>query len=679
MFRSGAGIGVPTGSGVFSGDSGNRLFALGVLVFLFAKLYLVLVPTMVLDTPRLGDDSLVYLWKGLYSNLGYDNALPALQDIRSAHDAKNGASPELDTERVAIFRRVIGTQTPLYNLLTGAAFALGLDLKWTFAATEIVGVLAMTAGFAAFLRVLFGASAAGVGALLLAFAILPNQGIYSFIPSTFALSLALALWAYLLKARGNASPAIVIVASLIILGIHPVGMVYVAMAIAVHAIGLGSWPGVFQRRNLALYGSMTLAALIALSLQKIVPILVQPSLESLGNAGPHGGVKENLEAAWSLTKDPLTRKNLLLIGLFILGSVSFRKEIFDARVRLVFLMLCGMLGISVFHVLYGYPAELFSRLLVPFVVVAAGVGGKALCQAFQSGRLRKSALAGFSVGMVMSALLWAGSYVFQTINWRTEVIHDNLVAWNLNQLPEGSNILYGETRIALQALLPLGGYRFGAVVYPMIGDGAGLDRLVDERRPPVIVVPNYGALNSIAMERAKSFEPRRHGFHFGTVDELRVSASRVKPITDLYLLVDNPGEALDIPFVAEAEGREPKAIRKTINVSAGRRWLHVFSTSEGHLTKATFSLPEGGAWIIGVSGTAPFPHVDWPWASGLEIAYHFRGKPKDSVVNLDFSPAALLKTYKAEKLTSYVDDASPTLSDDSGLVFLRTSFQATLK
>ena len=266
---------------------------------------------------------------------------------------------------------------------------LNFNLKWTFSITEIVGVVAMAAGFAAFLKILVGPAAAGLGLLLLAFAILPNQGIYAFIPGTFSLSLSMLLWAYLLKAKSEAKILPVLLATIIILGIHQISKIYILAAIVIHAIGLGRFSAIFQRRNLLLYGSVGVTVLIAFILSKFLPILAQPSLESFGSAAFGGGVVENLKSSLSLIIDPFVRKNLLLVSLFLIGLIFYRKKSLTPKLGLILALISGLLLISMIHILNGYPAELFSRLFVPFAVVAAGVAGKFVLLQVKSGKYKK--------------------------------------------------------------------------------------------------------------------------------------------------------------------------------------------------------------------------------------------------------------------------------------------------
>jgi hypothetical protein len=232
----------------------RRWLILGIGVFCLVRAASVLVPAGVLNIPRLGDDALIYLWKGALNREGYDAGLPAVRDIlEQRHLADNPPGP-VSTMRGRVMGKVVGSPIPIYDFLTRLALSRNLRHKWAFALTELPGVVLMTAAFTGFLLHLFGEGAAGIGLALLAFAILPNQGIASFIPSALALSLSMLLWTYLLIRARHVRLLPVYAGAVLILGVHPIGWVYVLMAIPLHAVNLQRIGAVGERRTLCLYG-----------------------------------------------------------------------------------------------------------------------------------------------------------------------------------------------------------------------------------------------------------------------------------------------------------------------------------------------------------------------------------------------------------------------------------------
>ena len=63
-----------------------------------------------------------------------------------------------------------------------------------------------------------------------------------------------------------------------------------------------------------------------------------------------------------------------------------------------------------------------------------------------------------------------------------------------------------------------------------------------------------------------------------------------------------------------------------------------------------------------------------PISSSGEEYREIRGKGPEKTVSVQLSPRGLLAAYGAETLEPYLHRENPVLSDESGLVFLRTVF-----
>jgi hypothetical protein len=660
---------------VFTKVRTNPLFYFGIIVFLMAKLYLVILPAYSLSIPRLGDDSLVYLWRGKLSSFDYSTSSPSLQDILVQRYLDDSPPEQIGMIRSEVAARNIGTLAPVYDYMMRLLLATGLSLKWAFAVSEIIGVITMTFAFAIFLRLLVGSAPAGIGMLLLAFAILPYQGIYSFIPSTWSLSLSMLLWTYMLKSRTAASPLLVFVVSLFILGVHPVARVYVSAAAALHIIGLSNIKLAFQRRMLLLYSSIIAALLLSLVLPRAIPSLSPPPSSILGEIRIDESILENLRAVWPLIKDPLIRKNILLALLFVFALVLRPKEMFLSRiVILTVILIFSLMAISLIFYMPGHPAELFTRLLVPFVVIIAGIGSKFLLVQIERGKYKRIKLSLFILCLLASFSLWTGSYVFQTMNWRTEVVHDDLLRKQLDSLPTHTDILYADAFIALQASLLQEGYRYGAIVYPMLKNSYSLDAFLNTRKPEVIVIPNFRSLNSLAANRVKNFKSRRHGFNFKATDYIIIESLEGKTVSSLYLFINNSSDNAILTTQVFSINHGSGFSESKISVQPKfKGWLKVLEQTYGVKT-VRIVLPEQNGWVEGIATEPPQPHIYWPWNSEVTVTYHMRKKPAEKVVKIQFSPEKLLSEYDAADLIDVIAKGSPVISDDSGLVFMRTVY-----
>lgn len=647
------------------------LFLSGMAVFLLAKLYLVILTTSALAIPRLGDDSLVYLWNGKLAYTERAGQIPALRDIAVKFHLQDGAA-NIDWMRSNVAQRTLpSNMIPTYSLLTRTALSITEDLRWAFATTELVGIGLMAAGMAWLVFEIAGSAAAGIALFALAFAILPNQGIYSFIPSTFALSCSLILWAYLWRRCEHASAIGVGLAALAILGLHPIAKLYVAITPALYWLRLGQWSA---WRGPALW-RITLACGLSISLALILPLLF-PSLRPppsniMGGLNVLDGALNNLDAVMGLAWDPVVKYNLpwafMLAGAILFAPRLFLTWPFGALTA----GLVALLGVSLLFWLPGYPGELFSRIWVLFVLLTSAIGARFMLDQWARPGLRQKVFKWLFVAlMVLSALVWVFKYVPSVMNWRTEVIDEPLVAAELKSFPEGTTLLYAETNVAMQASLLLGADRLGAIAYPMLAGTPSLDMLIRQRHPVSIVVPPEPKLNSLAQARYKWFLKRRQGLFSGVVSHFSISRNQGMPLGGLHLLVEGNAE----PMHWEATDATGKTIARGKTAwSSESAWMALDISDAAEAVY--FTLPDANGWILGISAGAPKHKVYWPWETGWALTYGIRGKSPDKNVRLEFSPQSLLARVDAKELELYVDPQHPVQSDAGGLVFLRTSLR----
>lgn len=621
-------------------------------------------PTSALAIPRLGDDALVYLWKA--SDASYTPETSALSDLKAQTSLGHN---NWEIERVAL--RTFGHITPTYDFILRFGLDLAGDLRIAFASVEMLGVILMTIGMGWFLFEIAGPAIAGIAMLPMAFAILPNQGIYSFIPSTFALSCSLILWAYLWRRREHASAVGIGLAVLAILGLHPIAKVYVAITPALYWLRLGQWSA---WRGPALW-RITLACGLSISLALILPLLF-PSLRPppsniMGGLNFLEGALNNLDAVMGLAWDPVVKYNLpwafMLAGAILFAPCLFLTWPFGTLTA----GLVALLGVSLLFWLPGYPGELFSRIWVLFVLLTSAIGARfMLDQWARQGPRQKVFKWLFVALMVLSALVWVFKYVPSAMNWRTEIIDEPLVAAELKSFPEGATLLYAETNVALQASLLLGADRLGAIAYPMLAGTPSLDALIQQRKPAAIVLPPEPKLNSLAQARYKWFLKRRHGLFSGVVSHFTISRNQGMPLADMHLLVEGNAESMHWE-ATDATGNTIARGKTAWSSESAWMALDISDAAEA----VHFTLPDANGWIFGISAGAPKHKVYWPWETGWALTYGIRGKSPDKNVRLEFSAQSLLARVDAEVLELYVDPQHPVQSDAGGLVFLRTNYE----
>lgn len=653
-----------------SARAGRLLFIAGIAVFLLAKLYLVVPTTAALAVPRLGDDALVYLWKGKLAYTENAEQLPALRDIAMQRHLQDDASEELRWMRSNVAQRTIGLLTPSYAALTAAALAVAPDLRWAFAMTEVVGIVMMAIGMAWFLAELGGAAVAGLGLLSMAFAVLPNQGIYAFIPSTLTLSCSLILWAYLWRRGEDASAAGTGLAALLILGLHPIAKVYVALTPVLYWLRLGGGAAWRARPLWRIALACSLPILLALALPWLIPALRPPPSEIMGGLDVLGGAMRNFDAILGLAWDPILRNNLPW-ALMLSGTVFFAPRLLLAwPFGGLIAGLVALLGVSLAFWLPGYPGELFSRLWVLFVLLTAAVGARFMLEQWAGTGLRQRLFKwAFSVLVVLSALVWVFKYVPAVMNWRNEVLVEDVLRQELVSIPADTTLLYAETTVALQAALLLGGERLGALAYPMLKGTGSLDRLIAARRPAFIVAPSDTRLNSLAEAGAKRFTPRRQGLYFPVVREFVLNRNGGLPLSGLWLRLESREAAPTMISWLALDGNGKQLARGSLETGSGTVRLGLPSATE----TLRFELPDAPVWLTGAGAGEASGRVLWPWGAGWRLDYTLRHKVKPPL-SIEFSPAALLARFGAEELARHVDPVAPVLSDAGGLVFLRTRY-----
>jgi hypothetical protein len=650
--------------------SSKQMFWLGMVVFLLAKLYLILPVTTALVTPRQGDDSLVYLWKGqlLFSN----NQGQALRDIEKQRQLLGeGIDHEVAWMRSNVIQRTQGHVTPTHSTLSAVALKLIPNLRWAYAVTELAGLVLMAAGFGWLLLEIVGPAAAGLAMVSLAFAALPNQGIHSFIPSTIAISCVLILWAYLWRRGERASPIVTGFVAFLILGIHPIAKAYVLLTPIIYWIRLNSWSAWRSRNLLYIASTCGLAILLFMLLPLLVPSLRPPPSEIMGGMSFGDGISKNLDAVLGLVWDPIIRFNLpwmLMLSGVILSSP---RSLYVYPFGILIVGLSLLLGSSLLFWLPGYPGELFSRFWVLFVLLTSGIGASFVLEHWNKTghgwRLLKWL---FVMSLVLSSLFWVLKYVPSKMNERTEVINESLVASEISSFPADDVLLYAETNVALQAALLLGADRLGAIAYPVLAGTPDLDALIQKRSPAAIILPPEPRLNSLAQARYKWFLKRRQGLFSGVISHFTISRNQGMPFGDLRLLVEGDAEpmhweATDATGQTIARGKTPWP--------SGPTWiaLDISETAEA----VHFTLPNASGWVLGISEGIPKHKVYWPWETGWAMTYGIRGKSPDKNVRLEFSVRALLDAIDADELKPYVDPQHPVQSDASGLIFLRTRYE----
>jgi hypothetical protein len=660
------------------------ILVLGAAVFIVAKAYFIIAQTAAMGMPRLGDDAYVHLWRaeqvnhvGVIGTLTgkFDSGSRAVRDIARICEGSEKAPPSLSRRHCAR----VADNTVVPDVKAGASVQLnlvlktGLPLKWVYAINETIIATVIGGGIALFLVKLFGPASAGVALFFMAFlTLLPPQGLRQFIPSTLTIGISIGLLGIVAASKSWRTYAIVALGFAMLSLVHPVAIVFAGALVPLALFTFAPWR--HPKAALAAIGAAILgvAAIVAAS------ATVRDTLLAAVSTNFGQNLSENIQALPNRLSS-FSIQNWPIVAAFVVSLFWFRRcadrKIIAVGVSLLCLLLASLLHKTNFF-LFDIPLDLFARIFVAFAVLGCGFLAKVLVEVFWSPPVwRKAAVAaGILVLVIPSAISWNDNF-FSNINGRPEVINDRRLKEIVAAIPGDATLAYGELDITPNAAFMAGADSRGAI--PMAGMAPEyLARVLDERRPGLLVLPNYRPLNVLAAAGARTLETRRHGIPASIVDIVAVSLSG-GTIASIHLDVENSGDipAIIGPFLCiSAKGQ--LRLQNVVIGPRERKWIDVDTSFLPSTYSVVFEMRKSALWIRGVSVNKPARSgVNWPWDSAAVVRWHFRGFAENQVAAVSFSPEQLLKHWgtpvpPGSELTAGLR----VQSDDSGLVFLTTGY-----
>jgi hypothetical protein len=640
------------------------LLRMGVLLFLVARLWQVWLGAFTGPFPRNGADALTYLWRGEYMMAGFDHELPAVRDLIDQTTEAGQVVKDPSDWQYFTNLRILGSMSPVHDVIVCAFIKTGLSLRFVYAAVETVDVLVMTWAFALIGLRLVGPRGAGIAMVLLAFMDLPRQGIATFIPSTLCCSLAVLLWAVLLERPWRPRWWQVLVLAPLITLCHPVGQAHLAGAGLLYFLLMcqhaGSWKDKALRLA-AMAGVFFVAVCLPYAAYVIWPQL-RPTEQGL-DFDFIGGVKKNASYAIKMVWNVLRWNPLFAV---LLVSALFGAWRLPRRCRAAALAALVLLLISMVHVLTGFPAETFSRVLVILAVVCAGIAGRFFISGLRPPFWRGAA----ALGALGTAIWFFVPYSFNDAHYNTILVNVERLRDRLALEDKAKPIVYLDAATAFQSALMAGGAEHHALVVNNYKDRARAIAHMSETEPQLLLLPPPKALNSVAMIRPLSPQVKRSGFCLPFVEQVEVESADGKPLNSVWVRFENDGAGFDLTVFWR--DRQMRSVLAVVPVPAKQQgWMELRAPAEhSAATQLVMTTPRKDAWITGVAAK-PTETTRWPWGEAWIVSYYPRYAPGPLAYRLRFDWPAVFAEQGMEAVLPLLAEGLKIESDDTGLLMLR--------
>ncbi|GEM_PF-588342 len=661
------------------------------------------------------DNGLTYLVEARRMENCLVHDCPAMADLQRQFETP-ASSPQSLRERQRVMASVSPGHPTLVAVVLLALNKLGLDLMTAYLALYSIGPLWLGAAFAYLLSTLWGVRAAGISLVLLAFKLFPVAGLNYAAPSTIAMGVAVLVWARILSRRGNA-PWTLLMGSIALVGIHPIGALYalVAAVITVSLLGWTSPPAKLVPAALTCFIALVSLALLGPDSQPPVP--TPPATASL-QAPVMSAVWAGVQSVVSIAGEVLSVEAglfgsmTIFCGAVALGFFASRP---DQRPLIGAMVAVLALFFVLFTLLRPHRGDLIPVLWVPLLVVLfGGVGQAFLFGMEQSFLLLIARLEGQQPrGVVTWAVVWpllafalVFGYSFQMAG--AGIMHLLPNAYYLRDRqplmlapsqPEllqslarpGDTVLYTST-IIMPYYLIHGAMQFGAVYHhPRISGQTSDESAASSRLPlplgpalrfavtynPTVYHPTFegsdedqwwitppplrfSPLNKRKVREPISREGAIRAAEFKWIDIEPRSRAVSSP---LKVMVKNPGPASRIQFVAMTRSAEPIKGSNSVHVVAegwtGSIDFHTETHPEAERFRIIFPDAEPRLLIRGiVFGDDPF---HWPWDQKADVTFVWKDAGMDPVA-VSFDPARLLPLpLKRVRITVLNDEGSSVL------------------
>jgi hypothetical protein len=655
------------------------------------------------------DDSQAYLVRTQVLSECYLQDCPALEDLKEQReigltDPKVFRAHELSSFPFPFYH-------PLFSLLILGVKTISGDITTAYRILWTLSPLFFGTAFACLLTSLWGRSAAGFALGLLAFKIFPDTGLHYLTPSNLAMGLAVIIWARIIARRGDALWSL-FGGSMLLMLIHPIGVIYALMAMTLAFVVASRDTG--RKVGLTILGTC-LVSLIAVALTSLVKHPPIVNIFNLLDFTPSPGQLatacasniEGIVVGISRLKDSLMGEPALLLSAATMGVVLATPEQSKSLKR-VSLIYAVVLLFSIYPTHAVSPAgDLFFRLWIPLVVIIFGAVGNALAvlsgMAWEiitnnrswGGKNARAVLEqtwpvplfALLIGFAGGTALTGGEHLSALSEYmrnRQALSFDSgQVATLLSQASPSDRVLYTAT-MPMQFFFMNGTMQLGAVYYHPSYAGTTIETEWTTRPElrfgvsynPLVYHPQLEGLDekdqcisSPDYRFSPLSNPRRYGpiLKEGAVPLKDFKWLDVHPTTgaltkQLKLFLQNPGDARFIQVVPIGTDGSLHTERTT-TVSIAPRWagwveldLHESPAGESYRL-----IPPQGPNRLALGGiTFGDTRLHWPWEHKAQLTLSAKD-PATGQVSFSFDPVGLVPRVLAKRSIVVIGDGGSSV------------------
>lgn len=654
----------------------SHLLILGMFLFFSLRFSSILMQTAAMGGPRLGDDALVHLWRGHQINttgiydayLSDTSSKPEL--LRSIYQTCIDEYSYVIESQVAICKRMNArfyapSPLPLANVVMALVLKAGLPLKWTFAAFEAIALGALTIGIAVLLSRLFSADSAGIALIILSTVTMPgSQGIHQYIPSVMALGLSMIAWGLVLSESHFYKKLIMCLWFLPLATVHPVSIV----------IGTGAVLSSFIEQK----------STFALSFRRFIPVIgvgVAFAIVVVMTGAIGAGFHDN--ASWKILENAKVNisqlpsfiiyffsANLVFATLIIPTLWLSRQDSLHSARRML-AVLAFISALTLFYITtsftHQFPLDLFSRVFVIVVVIAAGFVAHGILKLCMKYQVRYHVIAPGIAALLatFSVPIWQQT-ITDNVNGRREIISTTEIkSFFGSSEKEIRKVLFSDPDFDVAAFLLADVGNVEGVISPVLPPSV-VEKVLEAKAVDLVVLPFSRRFNVLSELQVRGLHARKIGIPAQVVDIVRLD-NFATPVDKVWLQI-SAREVVNIEHIGYMDMLGNTKSHDNIHIDAGDGTPEWVTINFGEpVRKISLVLSGGNYFVTGILFHAPTRLINWPWEDSAELTFRYRNSEYGK--RLVFRPSAFWEDNGISNV-EHLLRGYRVASDSSGFVLL---------